>query len=184
MAYDFSQLRKQYDEVLTVVGDDLKTIKTGRAKPSLVEDVMVEAYSTRMRLVELASITAPDTQTILISPWDQSVIEAVQKALMTGPQGFNPAVDGSTIRINIAPLTGEKRQELVKLVWQKIESGKQMMRNERTEGKKEIEAQKGGAGVSEDDIEAELEKLEEVTKEYMGKLEEIGKGKEEELTTL
>ncbi len=182
MAFDFSELKSKFDQVLTIVGDDLKTIKTGRAKPALVEDIQAEAYGARMPLKELASITAPDPQLIVIQPWDQSVVEAIEKALQQNQ--FNPSVDGQMIRINIPQLTGEKREEMVKQVHQKIESGRQMLRSERTEGKKKIEAQKGEAGISEDDVEADLEKLEELTKEYMDKLDTVAQSKEEELRTI
>jgi len=184
MAFDFAGLRGKYEEVLTIVGDDLKGIQTGRAKPSLVEDVSVEAYGGRMPLKELASITAPDPHMILIQPWDKGVVGAIEKALMTGKTQFNPSVDGQTIRINIAQLTGEKREELVKLVHQRIESGRQMVRAERNDTKKDVDGQEGSAGISEDDIKRDLVELEKLTAEYMDKLEAMGKTKEEELRTL
>lgn len=180
MAFDFSGLEEKFEQVMTMVGDDLKTIKTGRAKPAMVEDVMVEAYGGKMPLKELASITAPDAHMIMISPWDHSVTEAIEKALASGHNQFNPNVDGQVVRINIPALTGEKREEMVKLVAQRVESGKQMMRSERTNSKKDVVGQKGG-GVSEDEIETDLKKLDEVTHDYMGQLEKMGEGKEEEL---
>lgn len=182
MPYDFSQLSKKYNQVLELVQDDLKQIKTGRAKPSLVEDVQAEAYGSYMPLKELASISAPDAQMITIQPWDQSVIEGIEKGLQKA--GFNPTVDGQQLRIVIPPLTGEKRQEMIKQVAQHIESGKQMLRSQRTDSKKEIEGQKGESNVSEDDIKAELEELDKVTQEYTVKLEEIGESKKTELETI
>lgn len=182
MAFDFSGSLKDFDQVVSVVGDDLKTVKTGRAKPSLIEDLPVEAYGTRMPLKELGSISASDAQLLTVQIWDQSVVGAVEKALMAG--GFNPASEGQLIRVAIAPLTGEKREELVKTVHQKIESGKQMLRQVRTETKREIEAQEDTGGVSEDDIKKDLEQLEKLTKEYTVKLEEMGQQKETELRTL
>src|SRR5690606_33573128 len=110
---------------------------------------------------EVATISAPDPHMLTIVPWDQSVLEGIQKAIMSSQQGINPIADGKMIRISIPALTGEKRQELVKQVAQKIESGRQMLRNERVDIKKKIEGQKGDAGVSEDDIKQELVKLEE-----------------------
>jgi len=184
MAFNFSDLTKKFDEVLDLVDGDLKGIKTGRAKPSLVEDVMVEAYGTRMPIKELGSITAPDPHSIVISLWDQGVVAGVEKALSSGQSQFNPSVDGQTVRINIAPLTGEKRQELVKLVAQQIESGRQMIRGVRTDAKRDVEAQAGESGVSEDDIKADEEELDRLTHEFIGKLEVMGKSKEEELLTI
>ena len=184
MAYDFSSLKSKYEEVLSVVAEDLKGIQTGRAKPSLVEDVMIEAYGGKMPLKELASITAPDAHMILIQPWDKGVVEAIEKGLQSGQTQFNPSVDGQSIRIKIAQLTGEKREELVKLVSQRVESGRRMFREERTSEKRQVEDQEGSAGISEDDIKADLKNLEELTKEYLDKLEEMGSKKEEELRTI
>lgn len=182
MAYDFSSLTNKFDQVLSIIGDDLNQIKTGRAKPSLVEDLKAEAYGAMMPLKELASITAPDAHMILIQPWDQSVIAGIEKALHK--VSLNPTVDGQQIRIVIAPLTGEKRQEMVKQVAQHIESGKQMLRNERTDAKKLVEAQKGTDGVSEDDISADIIALDKMTHEYNDKLDAIGATKKTELETI
>lgn len=184
MAFDFSELKSKYEQVITLVADDLKAIQTGRAKPSLVEEVMVEAYGGRMPLKELASITAPDTNMIVISPWDKSVISAIEKALSSSKNPLNPAVDGQIIRITIAALTGEKREELVKLVKQRIESGRQMVRAERNEIKREVDGQDGQPGISEDDIKRDLAEMEKVTGEYIEKLEEMGQEKEKEIRTI
>lgn len=181
MAFNFSDLKRKYEQALSLVADDLKGIQTGRAKPSLVEDVLVEAYGSKMPLKEMASITAPDPHMIVVQPWDKSVVANIEKALSTGQTQFNPSVDGQLIRIKIAQLTGEKREELVKMVAQRIESGKQMLRSERTDVKKDVESQKDGGGVSEDDIKRDLEELDKVTHEYTQKLEDIGKAKEAEL---
>lgn len=182
MAFDFSGLTQKYQHVLQLVGDDLKQIKTGRAKPSLVEDVQAAAYGGFMPIKELASISAPDAQMITIQPWDQSVIEGIEKALQKN--GFNPTVDGQQLRIVIPPLTGEKRQEMIKQVSQYIESGKQMLRSERTEGKRDIEAQKGQEGISEDDIKADLEELDKITHKFTDQLEQLGTDKKKELETI
>lgn len=182
MAFDFSALTQKYDQIITLVSDDLKQIKTGRAKPSLVEDLQAEAYGTWMPLKELASISAPDAQMISIQPWDQSVIEPIEKALQKN--GFNATVDGQQIRVIIPTLTGERRQEMIKQVAQHVESGKQMLRSERVEGKRDIEAQKGQQGISEDDVSADLEQLDKLTHEYTQKLEDLGQTKKTELETI
>jgi len=182
MSFDFSAFTKKCDQVLELVSDDLKQIKTGRAKPSLVEDIQAEAYGGNMPLKELASISAPDAQMIMIQPWDQSVVEGIEKALQKN--GFNPSVDGQQLRINIPPLTGEKREEMVKQVSQHIESGKQMLRNERNTAKKEVEAQKGESDISEDDIKVDLKELDKLTHEYGEKLDQIGEEKKKEVLTI
>lgn len=184
MSFDFSGLKSKYDQVIQIVEDDLRGIQTGRAKPALVEEVQVEAYGSRMPLKELASITAPDPHMIVIQPWDKSVVSSIEKALSTGKVQFNPNVDGQIIRINIAQLTGEKREEYVKLVHQRIESGRQMIRAERNDTKKQVDGQDGQPGISEDDIKRDLEELDKITSTYLEKMEAMGEEKEKEIRTI
>lgn len=178
-----SELKDKFEEILTLVKDDLITIKTGRAKPSLVENLKIAgAYEgTTLELRELASISVSDAHQLLIKPWDPNVLEAIQKSISTSDLGLNPIVENDLIRINIPPLTGEGRDELVKLVWQKIESGRILIRQVRGDIKEKITGQKGEAGISEDDIHRWLEELQHSVDEYMKKLEDLGKTKEKEL---
>lgn len=179
-----TQLAGRLEATLDVVKKDLGSVRTGRAKPSLVEDVKVEAYGTLMSLKELASISAPDPSLILIKPWDKGLVAAVSTGIQKAGLNLQPIVDGDTIKISIPPLSQERREELVKSVHQKLESGRVMVRNVRGEIKEQIEAQEGEAGVSEDDIKGWLEQMQKKIEEYMAKLEEMGKEKEKELMTL
>ena len=167
-----------------VVKKDLATVRTGRAKPSLVEDVKVEAYGSTMTIKELATISAPDTSLILISPWDKSVVAAISSGIQKSGLNIQPIVDGETVKISIPALTGERRAELVKLVHQKVESGKVLIRQIRTEVKAEIEAQEGSAGVSEDNINYWVTEMQKRVDEATGKIEAQGAEKERELLTL
>ena len=171
----------KFDKVVDHFTQDLKGIKTGRAKPSLVEDVSVEAYSTRMTLKELAVISAPDVRQIIISPWDKSLTEAIAKGINIAGLNLNAVVDGETIRINIPSLTTESREQLVKLVNNKKESAKVMLRQVRSEAKKMIEDQKEQGGVGEDQIHRDLDELQTAVDKFEAKIEEIGKIKEKEL---
>jgi len=179
-----TQTRKDMVAVLSVVGEDLATVKTGRAKPSLIERVMIEVYNMRMPLIELATISAPDPQLLVVQPWDESVIQDIAKGISQSQIGLNPVVDGSIIRLQIPPLTEERREEYVALVRQKIESGRVMLRQARQDSKKRIEGLKGEPGVSEDDIFRLLAELEKVTDEHTEKLEAQGRDKEAELRTI
>jgi len=178
-----TQARNSFEGVLGVIRGDLGTVKTGRARPELIEPVQVEAYEgqPRMSLVELAAITAPDPHQLIIKPWDQSILEKIEKALATGELGLSPVVDGDLIRINIPPLTEERRKDLVLLVHKKLEAGRNLLRGERQQIKEKIEGQKGQPGISEDDIFRQLEELQKLTEEFMGKIDELGKAKEAEL---
>lgn len=177
-------LKTRLEASIEVVKKDLSSVRTGRAKPSLVEDVRVEAYGTMMTIKELATISAPDTTLIVIAPWDKGLVSAISSGIQKSGLNIQPIVDGDMVKISIPSLTQDRREELVKLVHQKLEAAKVMIRQVRTEIKEEIEAQEGEAGISEDNIEYSLEEMQKTIDKYMGKIEELGKDKEKELMTL
>jgi len=171
--------------VVELLGEDLLNVQTGRARPSLVESIKVEAYTgSLMEVKELASITAPDPQTILIKPWDPSVVKEIEKAILKSDLQIKPVVTDDQVRITIPTLTEERRLELVKVVKQKIESGKAMIRQVRTEMKKDIDNLKEDDGVSEDDIHAMYDRLQKQVDEYNKRLDEMDEAKEKELLSL
>lgn len=179
-----TQLGVRLETTLEVVKKDLASVRTGRAKPSLVEDVKVEAYGTIMTIKELATISAPDPSLILIAPWDKGLVGAIGTGIQKAGLNIQPIVDGDTVKISIPPLSQERREELVKLVHQKIEAGRVMVRAVRGEIKEAIEAQEGEAGVSEDSIKMWLDQMQKQVDKYMGMLDELGKEKEKELMTI
>lgn len=182
--FSFTQTRQDLEKLLEVYQGDLATVRTGRAKPSLVENIMVEAYGAQMRMMEVASIAAPDSSSIVIKPWDGGVLSAIEKAINMSDLHLQPVVDGQQVRINIPPLTGERRQELVKLVAQKRHGAEDMLRDVRTKYKKQIDGQKGQPGISEDNIKQDLEQLQKIHDEYMKRIEEATLAKEQELQTV
>jgi ribosome recycling factor len=137
-----------------------------------------------MKIMELASISAPDSTQIIIKPWDKSVLKDIEKALSISDLHIPPIVDGEQIRLSIPQLTGERRQELIKLVGQKKNATLEMLRDIRTKYKKQIDSQDGQAGISEDDIKRDLVELQKVTEEYTVKIDEMTKTKEKELSEL
>lgn len=182
--YNFSQLNEKFDKAIDHIRHDLGSLRTGKASPQLLDPVLVDAYGTKMKITEVANVSAPDANMILVSPWDKSLLEAISKGIATTPLNVNPVVDGDIIRIVIPPLTEERRREMVKILSQKIEAGKVMLRNIRVDAKKDIEKQEGEDGVSEDDIKADLDELEKVLKNYITKLDEIAKKKETDLMAI
>lgn len=170
------------DKVIKVVADDMTTVRAGGAKPSLVENLVVTVYGgQKMRLVELATIQAPDPTLITVTPWDKSVIKDIEKAIGDSDLHLTAANAGGLLRIVIPPLTEERRADMVKLIKQKLESGKVMLRGVRQEIRDDIEKQKGQAGVSEDDIKRMLDDLDKQTSEYTHQLETMAADKEAEL---
>lgn len=179
--FDISNFIREADKVVEVVFGDMATVKTGRAKPALVEQVIVEAYGTNMKVMELASISAPDSTLLVIQPWDKGNLQAIEKGILAANLGLSPAVDSDQIRIVIPALTQERREEMVKLVKQKLETGKQMLRDVRQKHKKAIDGEKGQPGVSEDLIASNLHDLQTQVDNYTARLEELALAKEKEL---
>lgn len=173
-------------KVVDIIKVDLGTVRTGRAAPSLVENVMIHAYggTQNLRVIELAQIAAQDSQTLVITPYDSSIIGEISKGLLEGNIGLTPVIDGQIIRISIPSLTEERRQQLVSLVNQKLESGKVQVRQVRHEAMDEVKKQLNDKNISEDDM-VRLEKdVQRVTDETIGELEFLGKKKEEELMAI
>jgi ribosome recycling factor len=184
MSFDFSTLSTRLDKAIEHTIRDIGSLRTGRASAQLLDPVMVEAYGAKMKLMEVASIQATDPTLLVVSPWDKSLLQAVERAVASADLNLNPVVDGEIIRIAVPSLTEETRKEMVKSLHRKIESGRVMVRSVRSEVKREIEDMKGDGGVSEDDIESDLEALEEKIKVAMEKLEELLQRKEKELLTI
>ncbi len=174
-------LRQKFNKVIENVEADFATIRVGRAKPDLVAGIMVPAYGSWMRLVEVATITAPDTNMLVITPFDRSLLGAIEKAIGDNEMRLSPAVSGELIRIVIPSLTQDRRLDFVKLLKQKTESGKVMMRQARQDVKEKIDALKEREDVSEDDIYMLLADLDKVTAEYNEKVEAMSRDKEKEV---
>ncbi len=184
MSFDFMSFKSKLDKAYDFVVNDVASLRTGRATAQILDPVVVEAYGSRMRIVEVASVQAPDPTMLVVSPWDRSLLSNIEKAIASAELNLNPVVDGDIIRIKIAALTEETRLEMVKVLNKKIENGRVMLRNLRSDTKRDIEKQKGADGVSEDDIELEIKELDNVLKEYMEKLDELFAKKEKELLTI
>src|SRR5436189_145303 len=137
---DESSVRSKMQTVLTNVNSDISGVRTGRATPALVENIIVPAYggTQRLRIMEVASISSPDPTSIVISPWDKSIIGDIKKGILEANIGMNPSVDGEILRIVMPPLTTEDREKYVKLLSTKIENGKVMVRSVRSDEMHEI----------------------------------------------
>jgi len=176
------EAEERFDKVAEVVTEDLATVRTGRAKPDMVGSLVVNVYGgQRMKLLEVANISAPDPSLIIIEPWDKSIVQEIEKAISDSKLRLSPAVSEGVIRVPVPALTEERRQDFVKLLHQKIESGKVMLRQARQDIRNEIDKQKGRPGVSEDDIKNQRERLQKMFDEYGQRLVEMGEKKEEEV---
>ncbi len=180
---DEVKTREKMTAVLELVRGDVGSVRTGRANVSMVENIMVEAYggTQKLRVMELASITTPDPMTILIEPWDKSIIGEIKKGIEIANLGFSPSLGESAIRISLPPMTLEDREKYVKLLKTKIENGRVMVRQIRGDVMHDIKSAFEKKEISEDEKFGQEKKLQELTDEFVGKIEEVGKIKEKEL---
>ena len=160
---------------------EMARMRTGRASIALLDMVRVDSYGTLMPIRQVATLSTPESRLILIQPWDTTLVPVIEKAILSSGLGLNPTQDGKVIRINIPPLTEERRKELVRLVKKIGEDARVAIRNHRRDANEESKkAQKGGRH-SEDDLRKAQDEIQKVTDQHIRKIDEILKKKEEEL---
>ena len=160
------------------------TIRTGRANASLLDRVMVEYYGSPTPLKSLANISTPDSTTITIQPYDRNTLDLIEKAISMSDVGLNPNNDGSMVRLNIPPLTSDRRKEFVKLAAKYAEEGRVAIRNIRRDGVDTIRKQEKNSEVSEDEAQDLQDKLQKLTDKYTAKINELLAEKEKEISTV
>ena len=180
---DETSIRTKMQQVVDLVSTDAGSIRTGRATPSLVEDIVIDAYggSQKLKVKELATITVPDSQTIILDPWDKSIIGEIRKGITLADLGLNPSVDGKIIRISLPPLTTEDREKYVKLLSTKLENGRVMIRQLRGGAMREVRESFEKKEISEDEKFDQEKEIQELTDKHIEKIEEIGNRKKQEL---
>jgi ribosome recycling factor len=160
---------------------DISTLRTGRATPALVEDIVVTAYGAKQPLKAVASISVLDAKTIAIEPWDKSIFKDIESALHSSPLGISPVNDGKMIRLPLPELTSERRQELIKVLHQKLEHARIGIRKAREDARKDIDKAEDSGAISEDEKFTFQDQLETVVKEYNELIKTIGAEKEIEI---
>lgn len=160
------------------------TIRTGRANPTILDRVMVEYYGTPTPLKSLANISTPDATTIMIQPYDPSSLTLIEKAISMSDVGLTPNNDGSLIRLNIPPLTSERRKEFVKVAAKFAEEGKVAIRNIRRDAIDSIRKQEKNSDISEDESRDLQDEVQKSTDKYVGKIDELLADKEEAIMTV
>ena len=178
-----SQMRARMQKALLVLQEDLSTVRTGRAMPSLIENVVVAVYggAQRLRIKELATISASDPQTLVLQPFDPSIAGEIQKGIMEANVGLTPSSDGNIIRISIPPLSEERRLELIKLMKQKLENGKIAIRQIRQDARNTVRKEHNNKEISEEQMFAIDEDIQKITDATMLPVDEMGRRKEAEL---
>ncbi|MDD5166528.1 MAG: ribosome recycling factor [Candidatus Omnitrophica bacterium] len=169
-------------KALESVTREFSEIRTGRASPTLVEGLHIDYYGTPTLLKQLASISVPDAHLIAIQPWDPTAIAEIEKAIMKSNLGINPSNDGKLIRLSIPSLSKERRQELAKVVHDMSEEGRVSLRTIRRDAKEALEKLEKDKAISEDDKFRGIDELQKLIDKYTGRVDELLKSKEKEIT--
>ena len=164
-----------------VLGRDLQGVRTGRASTSIVDHLMVEAYGSPMALNQLAGISVPEAHQIVIQPWDRGVLQAIEKAIIKSDIGLVPNVDSSVIRLNIPPLTEERRKDLVKQIHKRMEEARVEIRNLRRDAAEELKKEEHDGTIGADEGRREHESLQRITDKHIADVDHVGGAKEQEI---
>ena len=178
------EAEQQMQKAIEATQRAFNTIRTGRANPSLLDRIMVDYYDTPTPLKSLANISTPDASTIAIQPYDPTTLNKLEKAISLSDVGLTPSNDGSIIRLNIPPLTSDRRKELVKQVAKYAEEGKVSIRNNRRDAVDSIRKQEKKGELSEDEARDLQDKIQKLTDKYIAKVEELLEEKEKDITTV
>ena len=163
---------------------NFNTIRTGRANAALLDRVMVEYYGSPTPLKSLANISTPDANTIVVQPYDRTSLNLIEKAISLSDVGLTPNNDGSLIRLNIPPLTSDRRKEFVKLAAKYAEEGRVSIRNIRRDAMETIRKQEKNSEVSEDEAQDQQDQLQKLTNKYTARIDELLAEKEKDITTV
>jgi len=175
------ETRAKMKSAVGVFADELAGIRSGRASPGLVERLSVDYYGQQTELRQLASISTPEPQQILIRPYDKTAVKAIEKAIQQSDLGINPNSDSEVIRLNMPPLTRERRQDLVKFVQKRTEEARIAVRNVRRNANDDLRDFEKEKLISEDDMKRGEEEVQKLTDKHIAELEELAKSKEQEI---
>jgi ribosome recycling factor len=178
-----NQARDRMRKSLDVTRNDLTSIRSGRATPSLVENIIVSCYggTQKLKILEMATITTQDHKTLLISPYDPSQIGELEKGILQAKTGLTPVVDGEILRISIPSLSEERRLEYIKLAKAKLEAGRIMIRQVRQEAMKDLKSAENDNTITEDQRKHGEKLVQELTDEMIAEIDSLGEKKEQEL---
>lgn len=179
---NFVEVTARMTKIVSLFIDDISSIRTGRATPGLIENVVVTVYgTTKMKLIELGTIGVPDVRSLTFQPWDQALIREIANGIAAAGINMNPAIDGQLIRLSLPMLTQEQREDYVKLLGRKLEGARGMIRDARADFRKKLMDAKNAKTISEDEFKRDEAELQKVTDTFIAKLEEISKKKEVEV---
>ncbi len=178
------QLNEKMTKTITNFKSELTKVRTGRANPALLEGVKVDYYGSMMPISQVASVTCPEARTIQIQPWEQTMLQAIEKAILMANIGLTPQNDGKIIRLSLPMMTEERRKELVKLIKKQGEDNKIALRNERRDANETIKKQEKEKKLTEDDAKKATEQVQKKTDEFVLEVDKLIAAKEKEIMSV
>lgn len=178
MAFD---AKSKMDKTLEALKNELNTIRTGRASAALFDKVRVNYYGNKSPLNQVATISIPEARSVVISPFDKSLITEIEKGILTADLGLNPSNDGKVIRISIPPLTADRRKELVKQAKAIAENYRTTIRNIRRDGNDDLKKSQKAGELTEDQLKKETDDLQKLTDKYIADINKVADDKEKEI---
>jgi ribosome recycling factor len=176
--------KRHMEAALDAIRREFATVRTGKATPALLDTVRVDAYGTKMPINQVATVNTPEPSLLVVQPFDKSIIADIERAIMTSDLGLNPANDGNVIRVPIPALNEERRKEYVKVLHKMAEEGRVSIRHARRTVRDELHAKVKEHEIGEDEGRRREDALEKLTQEYVEKIDELLKHKEDEVMAL
>ena len=177
-----SDTESKMKKAVEILQDDFKTIRSGRASTGLIENIKADFYGVPTPLKQMATLAVPQADMIVIKPFDPASVKEIEKAIKASDLSIAPIVDGKIIRLNIPSLSGERRKQLVQQAKQAGEQAKVSVRNIRRDANKHLEKQEKDRLITEDDLEKSRKQIDDITKQYIDKVDELIKNKSNEIT--
>ena len=177
----YADLKRRMDQAVATFQAHLASTRTGRANVHMIDQVKVDYYGTHMPISQMAQVSTPEAQLILIAPWDPTVIKEIERALQTADLGFNPQNDGKVLRVPVPPMTEERRRDVVKHLNKVLEEHRTAVRNVRRDGNEALKKLSKEKKISEDEEKRSLEEVQKMTDEEIRRMEELSQRKEAEV---
>jgi ribosome recycling factor len=176
-----NEARTQMEKAVEAMRREFTSVRTGKATPALLDTVRVDAYGSKVPINQVGTVGAPEPRLLVIQPWDKSLLKAIETGITNADLGLNPSNDGNVIRVPIPQLTEERRKDMVKLLHKIAEEGRVAIRHARQEANKDIKKKQSSHEISEDDAHRQMEQVQKLTDEYITKIDQLLKGKEQEV---
>lgn len=177
----FEDAERRMQKAIEALKQDVNAIRAGRASSSLVDRITIEYYGAPTPLNQVASVSTPEARLLVIQPWDRKLLADIEKAIQKSDLGINPNNDGQVIRLNIPPMSEERRRDLVKTLHKKLDEHKVAIRNVRRDIQDKLRDREKKKEVSEDELKRSTERLQKLTDRYVDEMDKVGKAKESEI---